>query len=119
VVSSNAPAGCSPIKTGKNLEIGEARVSSPRGTVFVVMPGEKSPPPHNVTADTYATLKVNDPAVVSSADNKAGWQEEWPLKACGQDRSVLVWFIPYKTPPGQMFTAISPHWPGTYTRPKQ
>lgn len=118
VIAKAAPAHCSSPKLGHNLAVGEVRVTSPRGTVFAVLPGEKVEPPPQSKGGTYSTLAVSDPSVVRNTDASAGWQEEWPLRACGQDRSVLVWFLPLKSPRGKLFTAVSPRWGGTYTNAK-
>jgi hypothetical protein len=116
VLNKNLPPHCDPVKAGKNLTIGEVKIVAPRGTVFIGGKDQKVAP-KGTAGDTYTVVSFDDPNIADNVNSSAAWQEEWPLKACGVDRSVVVLFAPYKTQPGTMFSAVSEHWQGAFSRP--
>jgi hypothetical protein len=85
IARRDLPADCQ----GESL--GDIAVANPPGTVLLAPPGG------------VITLRPGDVGVAGVVDApfdqlvlSAAWQETWPLRMCGQDRTLHIVFAPRK-----------------------
>jgi hypothetical protein len=102
VQSDQLPAGCT-LQFGKTLAVGPTTVMLKPGMTRFYYEGEQ--PPKDMKPGMMA-MKVAD-KYHGVAEEKV-WHEVWPIKACGENRTVEIIFLPMKE--GGINFLIGPQW---------
>jgi hypothetical protein len=97
------PAGC------KGQRLDDVYVTAWPHNILFPKPGEQAPPPAARGGRPVANLPPQLEAERDKLDLDGAWSEYWPLAFCGQDRSLIITFIPLREGGNSVFFA-APVW---------